>query len=277
MQEHETSLLQELSKKKKQAVLYNTKRSFPLSMFHSYDPFLAAELFQEIADAYFSLNKYIDASIYYLNSAEAYLSCNDPGSKSYAAHVYVKLAELYNTKSFYNPEKAVEYYNNAAFYFSVSGSFSLAASKKLAVAKINNLQFDFELAATNYKEAIDLYDKAKMPANKVLLYDDYACILVKAKKYKEAGEFLLEISSEKSFMCTFYLLMSAFCFFVVNEENETSDHLMGEEKDVYDSMNDLKTFEKRLNDYLSKKKFRTEYLELLDEVKTKLQPEYNIL
>lgn len=277
MQKHQTELLEELKRKQKLADTYNKKRSFPISIFHSYDPFLAAELYQEIADAYFSLNKYIESDIYYLKSTEAYLKCNDPGSKSYAAHVYVKLAELHNTKAYYNPSKAAIYYNEASFYFSISGSFSLAASKKLASAKLNSQQFNYEAAAEEYRESIELYDKAKMPANKVLMYDDYACVLIKAKKYKEAGDFLLEISSEKSRMCTFYLLMSAFCFFVLNEENETCEHLMGEEKEVYNSLNDVKVFEKCVNDYLATKKYRSEFLELIDAVKNKLQPEHDIL
>lgn len=277
MQEDETKLLQELYKKEQTADLLITKRPFPFNFLQSYDPFTASELYQEIADTYFSLNKYIDSSIYYLKAAEGYLKSNDPGSKSYSAHAYAKLADLYNTKTFYNPTKAVQYYTKASFYFSITGSFSISATKKAACGKILESQYDYGLAADTFKEAIELWDKAKMPANRALIYDDFIFCLIKSKRFKEAGDFMLEISSEKGHLCTFYMLMGSFCFYVANEDNDTSELLTGEEKKLYDSMNDLEAFDKILNGYLSKKGCGNKFSDLFDEVKSTLQPEHDIL
>ncbi|KAM0674996.1 hypothetical protein GVAV_001335 [Gurleya vavrai] len=279
------NLQKSIDEKIKEATSINTKRPFPLNIIYTYNPFGAGDLFSEIADIYLSKNIYKEAVKFYIESASAFVTAKDEIAKSYAAQSYNKAADVYSNPNYYIPEKAVECYNRSSELFSMQGNFSLAASRKTLAAEILIKEMDYEKAADLLGDVNDLYEKAKMPANKNLMLEKYFACLIKCKKYRAAGDVALEMGSERgreSFV-NYFMMLAYFCFFVDGYDKEMANvvELMGncEEKNIVQTLQTRQEnqFDEEMNRYIKVSKLKEEVFDLLNDVKKMIAPEFDIL
>lgn len=275
------NLLKEIKVKIKQAEIFSTKKSFPFNIFSSYDPFQAAELFQEIGDIYISVKDYRNAAIFLEKAADNYILSDDSCSKSYTGHVYNKLGDLYLNNLFDNI-KACIMYNNSALYHSASGSNSLAASRKLNAAKTALSVLDYEKAEEYFKDAIEYYENCNMLNNKSLCLNDYILCLIKNEKYDIAGDVFFEIGSDRNrkAFANFNLMMSYFCYFLaLKNTDDIYEMLKGEEKEIIDTLlgEEKSNFKILIEKYMHCKNPREEIIMIIEEVNKRTQPEFDIL
>lgn len=283
-------LVKEAEEMERKGNVLISKKGFPFNFFSSYDPFRAAELFSESADIYSSLNNQIKAGELHIKAAETFLLSNEFNSKSFAAHAYNKAGDIYSSKSHYSQEKAVECYTNSSLYHSASGNFSLGANRKIAAVKILKSEGDFMMAEELMGDALDLYDKAKMPSSRSVHLEEYLFFVIKNRNYKLAGEILLEMASEKTrkIYSEFYLMFAYFSYLICNVTRDCQKEMdnvyqcftNSEEKEVIDSLNSenkVAKFEETISTYFKVRDCNETFQEIIDEVKKCISPDYDIL
>ncbi|KAM0679338.1 vesicular-fusion protein S17 [Binucleata daphniae] len=281
----DAKLENEINEKSKEARSLIAKHRFPLSYFYTYDPLGAGDLFMQIGDIYLSQNLFLQASQEYLNAADAYKLSKDDIAKSYVAQSYNKAADVFSCKDLYVPNKAVECYILASDYYAYKGNFSLAASRRNNACDILIKESEYKCAADILQVVNEMYEKAKMPANRNINLERYLNCLLKAKKYTLAGEICMEMATEKGreSAANFYLMIAYFCFFVEGREEEKKEVvniIEGEEKDIIISMQATTgdaTFDENILKYQKICKMREEISGLIEDVKKMNAPEYNIL
>lgn len=208
------------------------KRSFPMSLFHYYDPYLAAELYQESADICRTLDDDLQASLLYRKSFDTYLLLKDNMSKQSAAYVITKLAELHASQKHYNPAEAVKAYKDAAHYHSLTGSYSIAASKTVSAAKLAMTMHDYREGEGLFSNAMELYDKAGMPLNRALLFDDLLVCTVRNDNFRVAGDLLVEMGSSRK--SEGFLVVAWIAYYLCGEERDEIYEMLGKDQELVD-------------------------------------------
>ncbi|KAM0687110.1 hypothetical protein COBT_001655 [Conglomerata obtusa] len=276
----------EIKSKIEEATSLLTKKSFPLNFFHTYDPFRAGDLLMQIGDIYLAHNKHLKATQSYIQSAEAYTQSKDDIAKSYAAQSYNKAADVFSGKDLYTPQSAVDCYNSASDLYAIRGNFSLAASRKNHAADILIKELDYDQASIFLSESNELYEKAKMPANRNLILEKYFYCLIKCKKYGMAGDVALEMGSEKGreSFAYYFMMLACFCYFVEGRESEMKDVCemigQGEERNIVEGLmseNKSEVFDEMINKYARVSLVKEEIIDLIENVKKMTAPEFDIL
>lgn len=254
----------EIKEKIKKADDLSSKRPFPLSLFKCYDPYTAGELYQEAGDICRTLEDNLQAVHLYEKSFDTFLLQNDSSAKQCAAYVITKLAEVYASEKFYYPEKAISAYRKAALYHSLSGSFSIAASKTVSAAKLAVSQDDYETGELLFRESIDFYDKAAMPKNRILLLDDLLECFVKNGNFKKAGDLLVEMCDSRK--CDGFLLVAWVSYYLAMEERQDIYDLLGKDSEIVDLLvrGDLVSFEDKIRGKLAKLTCKKIFSEIVD-------------
>lgn len=248
-----TDLQIELTQKIKKATNLSTKHSFPLSMFKTYDPQLAGDLYEEAANITFNIGNYQNTANLLQKSLQTYLLIKDRTGKHHAAQISTKIAELYASNNFYNHIKAIEAFLAASEYYKLTGSYSIAASKCVCAAKLAILHEDYECAERAYGNAIELYDIACMPMNRVLLLNEFLGCLIRNGNYFKAGNILVEMASVKNVSnnCDGYLLMAWCCYFVTGDDRMDVYEVLGVDCDIVDCVRNNEM--ERVNEMLVKR------------------------
>ncbi|EJW02099.1 hypothetical protein EDEG_03459 [Edhazardia aedis USNM 41457] len=281
MAQHERQFLEEAEEKIKEAEKYLVKSHFPMSLFRTYDPMQAAELFQEAADLYNSMNMHNEAVNFFEKAAKTFAAVNCLGSKSQAAFCYLKAGDIFIT-NLDSSDDAVRCYEESALFYAASGSFSIAATRRKKAAEVLIQKEEYTKAEEQLETAIEYYTKANMNSCATQLLDDFLKVLLKTKNYEKAAQVFLK-RAVSQLDKDFYNLCAFICYYFVKGDEQMQnifEIIVGKkEKAIAEciiNQNNHDELIELVTKYVDENKFRVDYIDLFDEFKKRTLPEFDI-
>lgn len=113
-------------------------------------------------------------------------------------------------------------------------------------------------------EAMEYYDNAAMPMNRVLLLNELLVCTVKNRNFKKAGDCLVEMGIGKK--VEGYLLMAWVCYYINGEERDDIYEMMGEDAKIVDLIveNEMEEFDERVRKRLGRITNKDVFYDIVD-------------